>query len=72
MRTNDILQIIIAGGSLHIDSRKHSITEMLLMANSAKLSKVRIFFENTEKMTLTDKLRLSFTGKEYVEFLDLV
>ena len=72
MLTNDIIRILMAGASVHVDCKKHTVSDLLMMANVAKVHKRRIFFENSEKLLVADRLRIALVGKDYVEFCDLV
>lgn len=60
----------MAGASVHIDCKKHTVSDLLMMANVAKVHKRRAFFENSEKLLVSDKLRIALVGKDYVEFCD--
>ncbi len=62
----------MAGASVHIDCKKHTVSDLLMMANVAKVYKRRIFFENSEKLLVSDRLRIALVGKDYVEFCDFV
>ena len=48
------------------------LRRLLMMANVAKVHKRRIFFENSEKLLVSDRLRIALVGKDYVEFCDFV
>ena len=72
MLTNEIIRILMAGASVHIDCMKHTVSDLLMMAKVAKVHKRRIFFENSEKLLVTDRLRIALVGKDYVEFCDFV
>lgn len=72
MLTSDIIRILMAGASVHIDCKKHTVSDLLMMANVAKVHNRRIFFENSEKLLVSDRLRIALVGKDYVEFCDLV
>ena len=45
MLTNEIIRILMAGASVHVDCKKHTASDLLMMANVAKVHKRRIFFE---------------------------
>lgn len=62
----------MAGASVHVDCKKHTVSDLLMMANVAKVHKHRIFFENSEKLLVADRLRIALVGKDYVEFCDFV
>lgn len=72
MLTSDVIRILMAGASVHIDCKKHTVSDLLMMANVAKVYKRRIFFENSEKLLVSDRLRIALVGKDYVEFCDFV
>lgn len=72
MTTKDINRILMVGASVHIDCKKHTVSDLLMMANVAKVHKRRIFFENSDKLLVSDRLRIALLGKDYVEFCDLV
>lgn len=72
MLTNDIIRILIAGASVHIDCKKHTVSDLLMIANVAKVYKRRVFYENSEKLLVSDKLRIALVGKDYVEFCDFI
>lgn len=72
MLTNDIIRILIAGASAHIDCKKHTVSDLLMIANVAKVYKRRVFYENSEKLLVSDKLRIALVGKDYVEFCDFI
>ena len=40
----------MAGASVHIDCKKHTVSDLLMMANVAKVHKRRIFFEKHAKI----------------------
>ena len=50
MLTSDIIRILMAGASVHIDCKKHTVSDLLMMANVAKVHKRRIFFEKHAKI----------------------
>lgn len=62
----------MAGASVHIDCKKHTVSDLLMLANVAKIHKRRVLYENSEKLLLSDKLRIALVGREYVEFCDFV
>ena len=72
MLTSDIIRILMMGASVHIDCKKHTVSDLLIMANVAKVNKRRVFYENSEKLLVSDKLRIALVGKDYVEFCDFV
>lgn len=72
MLTSDVIRILMAGASVHIDCKKHTVSDLLMMANVAKVYKRRIFFENSEKLLVSERLRIALVGKDYVEFCDFV
>ena len=72
MLTSDVIRILMAGASVHIDCKKHTVSDLLMMAIVAKVYKRRIFFENSEKLLVSDRLRIALVGKDYVEFCDFV
>lgn len=55
MLTNEIIRILMAGASVHVDCKKHTASDLLMMANVAKVHKRRIFFENSEKLLVSDR-----------------
>ena len=72
MLTNEIIRILMAGATVHVDCKKHTVSDLLMMANVAEVHKRRIFFENSEKLLVSDRLRIALVGKDYVEFCDFV
>lgn len=68
----DIIRILNAGGGVRVDCQKRLSSDILRMATAAVSSDAILILENTNRLLVSDKVRISMAGKGHVIFNDIV
>lgn len=72
MTTTDMIRILQAGGSLHIDCKRHSVLELIRLSMAMRNPKSMLVLENPSVLSVTDRIRISMAGKGVVLFNEIV
>lgn len=70
MVVSDLVRIAAAGGGLRIDCSKKVVADLVRIANAASMGGGYLILENTEKMIVSDKIRIAVAGNGHVIFND--
>lgn len=68
MTITDIQSILMAGGSIHVDAKKHTRIDLQLLALVAGKSKGTLYIDNSNKLNTSDMLRLSMAAPGHIVF----
>ncbi len=68
MTISDIQTVLVAGGGIHIDAKKHTLIDMQMLAVVAGKSKGVLYIDNSYKLTAVDMLRMCLAAPEHIVF----
>lgn len=68
MTRTEIQSILIAGGSIHVDAKKHSRMDLQMLALVAGKCKGTLYIDNSNKLNTSDMLRLSMAAPGHIVF----
>lgn len=71
MVVSDLVRIAAAGGGLRIDCSNKMVADLVRLANAASMGGGYLILENTERMMVSDKIRIAVAGKGHVIFNDI-
>lgn len=71
MVVSDLVRIAAAGGGLRIDCSDKVVADLVRIANAASLGGGYLILENTQRMIVSDKVRIAVAGKGQVIFNDI-
>lgn len=71
MVVSDLVRIAAAGGGLRIDCSNKAVVDLVRIASAASMGGGYLILENTERMIVSDKVRIAVAGKGYVIFNDI-
>lgn len=68
MTRTDIQTILIAGGSIHVDAKKHTLLDLQMLALVAGKCKGILYIDNSNKLNTSDMLRMSMAAPGHIVF----
>ncbi len=71
MVVSDLVRIAAAGGGLRIDCSNKMVADLVRLADAASMGGGYLILENTERMMVSDKIRIAVAGKGHVIFNDI-
>lgn len=71
MLTTDLIRIAAAGGGLHVDCKKHLLSDLIRIVSAASIGGGLVFLENSSRLLTYDKIRIAEASKGHVIFNDL-
>ena len=72
MVTSDIIRLANAGAGMRIDCSNKLVSDLVHIAVAAKNGHGFIFLENTNRLLVSDKIRIAKAGEGYIIFNDIV
>lgn len=72
MVTSDIIRLANAGAGMRIDCSNKLVSDLVRIAVAAKNGHGLIFLENTNRLLVSDKIRIANAGKGHIIFNDII
>ena len=68
MVVSDLVRIAAAGGGLRIDCSNIVVADLVMIANATSMGGGYLILENTERLIVSDIVRIAVAGKGHVIF----
>ena len=72
METSGITRLANAGAGMRIDCSNKLVSDLICIAGAAKNGHGLIFLENTNRLLVSDKIRIANAGKGHIIFNDII